>query len=88
MVRFWSKSIMVLLTINNGSIEDFSDVIGLMGNFHTGSRIGRDGRTIFAVEDDDEDELFGKEWQVLETEKCHLIILVMVHNIHYLVKCL
>ena len=50
--------------INGGDSKDFSDSVGLMGDFHTGSHLARDHVTV--VNDDVE---FGVEWQVLDTEQ-------------------
>ena len=42
--------------------EDYDGSLGLLGDFHTGEWIGRNGTIILEADD------FGKEWQVLDTE--------------------
>mmetsp|Transcript_32020 Transcript_32020/g.77929 ORF Transcript_32020/g.77929 Transcript_32020/m.77929 type:complete len:867 (+) Transcript_32020:250-2850(+) len=50
--------------INGGDSKDFGDSVGLMGDFHTGSHLARDHRTVVV-----DDVKFGLEWQVLGTER-------------------
>ena len=53
----------VRVDFRNPSIEAFGKSVGLLGNFHTGQTLARDGVTIL-----DDFKLFGNEWQVLPTE--------------------
>ncbi|KAL3934536.1 MAG: hypothetical protein SGBAC_009763 [Bacillariaceae sp.] len=47
----------------DGGVEPFGNTSGLLGNFHTGKTLARDGRTVM----DDFTE-FGQEWQVIPSE--------------------
>jgi hypothetical protein len=53
----------VSVTIKHGTEKDFGDSLGLMGSFHTGARLARDGMTV--IEDVN---AFGEEWQVQSSE--------------------
>lgn len=59
-IATWNS--MVRLNINYATSEIFGKSVGMMGEFFTGEKLGRDGTTI---EDLNE---FGQDWQVLETE--------------------
>jgi hypothetical protein len=54
---------MVSVNVANATKTNFAVSGGLMGNYMDGSLLGRDGVTI--IEDHN---LFGKEWQVLDSE--------------------
>jgi hypothetical protein len=47
----------------NGGPEDFGNSVGLMGHYHTGKMLARDGRSILSNEDE-----YGSEWQVHDHE--------------------
>jgi hypothetical protein len=53
----------VSVTIKHGEEKDFGDSLGLMGSFHTGAQLSRDGVTVL-----EDTNAFGEEWQVLSTE--------------------
>lgn len=53
----------VNVDVENASPGNFGTSVGLMGQYMTGLRYGRDGQTI--IEDDNE---FGQEWQVSDSE--------------------
>jgi hypothetical protein len=46
----------------SGHVNDFQDSVGLMGEYHTGEMIGRDGRVMESFDE------FGFEWQVQPTD--------------------
>ena len=46
-----------------GTDEEFGETVGLLGHYHNGARLARDGVTI--VEDPND---FGQEWQVRDTD--------------------
>ena len=50
---------LVAVDIVGGSPEHFGNSVGLLGDFHSGSMIGRDGETIL-----EDANAFGGEWQV------------------------
>lgn len=52
-----------LSVIVSGHGDDFGDAVGLMGNYHTGAALGRDGITV--IEDS---VAYGMEWQVQPDE--------------------
>jgi hypothetical protein len=54
----------VSISIKHGKEEDFGDSLGLMGSFHSGERLARDGVTNM----DENVDAFGQEWQVRDTE--------------------
>jgi hypothetical protein len=53
----------ISVSIKHGDEKDFGDSLGLMGSFHTGAKLARDGVTVL-----DDITKFGEEWQVLYTE--------------------
>jgi hypothetical protein len=53
----------VSVLVEQGQNKHFGDSAGLMGDFRTGHMIARDGKTVI-----DDANVFGQEWQVLETE--------------------
>jgi hypothetical protein len=53
----------VSVKIDSQSHEHFGDSVGLLGSFHDGAHLARDGETV--IMDPNE---FGQEWQVLHTE--------------------
>ncbi|CAB9510312.1 expressed unknown protein [Seminavis robusta] len=55
---------MVSVTVENATDANFGSSVGLIGKLD-GTLVGRDGSTVFQVEDHD---LFGQEWQVLPSE--------------------
>lgn len=55
---------LVSVSFDSASSADFHGSVGLMGEFGTGKKLARDGKTI--IEDPNE---FGKEWQVRDTEE-------------------
>jgi len=60
-VATWKEFIRV--DFKNPSSASFGDSVGLLGNFHTGKTLGRDGITVL-----DDFWTFGNEWQVLANE--------------------
>ena len=53
--KFYKKFLTFEIT---GHPEDLSDSVGLMGDYHTGDMIGRDGRKMYNFQE------YGFEWQV------------------------
>jgi hypothetical protein len=53
----------VSVLIEQGGSKHFGDSAGLMGDFRMGHMIARDGKTVI-----DDANVFGQEWQVLDTE--------------------
>jgi hypothetical protein len=51
---------------SSGTVNDFEDSVGLMGSYSSGSKLGRDGISVFS-----EPNAFGFEWQVRD-EDVHL----------------
>jgi hypothetical protein len=51
---------------SSGTMNDFEDSVGLMGSYSSGSKLGRDGISVFS-----EPNAFGFEWQVRD-EDVHL----------------
>lgn len=58
----------IRVDVGNPKEEYFGESVGLMGSFHTGERVGRDGITV--VEDENE---FGQQWQVRGNSYFHNI---------------
>jgi len=56
---------MVAIKLLNATQSNFGNSTGLMGNFDTGAMLGRDGSTVFGL---DNVAAFGQEWQVRDTE--------------------
>ena len=54
---------LVSVSIENASLDDFGESQGLLGLFHNGKRIARNGTYVADVNE------FGMEWQVLDTEE-------------------
>jgi hypothetical protein len=52
----------VSVVIEHATLEDFDDAVGLMGDFVTGHRFGRDGTII------DDVNAYGQDWQVRSDE--------------------
>ena len=48
----------------NFHVNEMTDSVGLLGHFHTGTMLSRNGTTIL----EDDPIAFGQEWQVLDTE--------------------
>ncbi|KAL7561375.1 hypothetical protein ACA910_001478 [Epithemia clementina (nom. ined.)] len=52
------------LTVDvSGTVEDFGDSVGLLGDYNTADMVARDGKTVIADPD-----VFGQEWQVRDDE--------------------
>jgi hypothetical protein len=60
-IKTWGK--MVRVSVSHASSENFGTSVGMMGEYSTGAKLGRDGIT--KIEDSN---IFGQEWQVLPTE--------------------
>jgi len=60
-IQSWNA--MVRVDIANGSSDNFGSSLGLMGDYPSGNKVGRDGNS--SIEDVNK---FGQEWQVLQTE--------------------
>lgn len=54
---------LVRVNIKATSSEQFKESVGIMGPYPQGTKVARDGTTVLSDPD-----VFGKEWQVLETE--------------------
>ena len=54
---------MINISISKPRLEDFENTVGLFGDFRTGLKLARDGKTNL-----EDWNTFGMEWQVLETE--------------------
>jgi hypothetical protein len=52
------------VSIQSGTAASFGESSGLMGSYHTGKKLGRDGVTVY----ERDFKAFGQEWQVLATE--------------------
>ena len=59
-IKSFKKLIGVFVHINEDHLKTSH---GLMGSTETGDKVGRDGETVFS-----DNNMFGQEWQVLETE--------------------
>lgn len=60
------------------SPEDYDGSLGLLGDFHTGKWLGRNGTVILEADD------FGKEWQVHDTED---MMFVTARDPQYPMQC-
>lgn len=54
---------MISVSVNNPRYETFGDSVGLFGDFRTGQKLARDGKTVIENPND-----FGTEWQVRDSE--------------------
>jgi hypothetical protein len=54
----------VSVLIEEGDSKHFVDSVGLMGDYHSGRMLARDGQTVL-----EDPSAFGQEWQVLDTEQ-------------------
>lgn len=54
---------LVSVSFAGGNAEEFGSSVGLMGNFHNGRLLARDGKTVM-----DNMDVFAQEWQVHEEE--------------------
>jgi hypothetical protein len=61
-IKTWKD--IVSISFEGEADDNFGDAVGLMGNYHTGKKLGRDGRTVFHQNYN----AFGQEWQVLASE--------------------
>jgi hypothetical protein len=53
----------ISVSVKHGDEKDFGDSLGLMGSFHSGAKLARDGSTVL-----EDVNAFGEEWQVRDTE--------------------
>lgn len=55
----------VSVTLDDGQPMDYIDSVGMMGRYGVGTLLGRDGKTVFTLENIND---FGQEWQVRPEE--------------------
>mmetsp|Transcript_21508 Transcript_21508/g.53139 ORF Transcript_21508/g.53139 Transcript_21508/m.53139 type:complete len:591 (+) Transcript_21508:74-1846(+) len=60
-IQVWKE--FIKFNFLNATAEAFGNTIGMLGDFHTGKTVGRDGSTVF-----DDFTFFGNEWQVLPAD--------------------
>jgi len=60
-IKTWKQFVRVDFV--SPSKESFGNSLGLLGSYHVGSKLGRDGKTVI-----DDNNAFGLEWQVLPQE--------------------
>lgn len=60
-IQVWKEFVKV--NFPNPTAEAFGNTVGILGDFHTGKTVGRDGVTVF-----DDYLLLGEEWQVLPAD--------------------
>jgi hypothetical protein len=61
-IKTWKDIVSILF--EGQSESNYGDAVGLMGSYHTGEKLGRDGVTVFG----NGYNAFGQEWQVLANE--------------------